>query len=194
MALIGVVLPAHGTEDRPAFAEADPQIEVDERDQCAETAPDPLTSSSACAPVLASRSTASVCAIAQPSLAVGIVAVGDAKLEEVRFRNGERLVDALHDLDHLVVEMAVARLDQLGHATLIGVLAVRTAGIYTIMITLAVGTALFHLAQQNYWLFNEHSGFRDVAPPSVFGVDRRNALPFYYLCLGVAALACYGVR
>ena len=131
MALIGVVLPAHGTEDRPAFAEADPRIEVDERDQCAETAPDPLTSSSACAPVLASRSTASVCVIAQPSLAVGIVAVGDAKLEEVRFRNGERLVDALHDLDHLVVEMAVARLDQLGQTTLIGVLAVRTAGIYT---------------------------------------------------------------
>ena len=76
---------------------------------------------------------------------------------------------------------------------LIGVLAVRTAGIYTIMITLAVGTAFFYLAQQNYTLFNGHSGFRGLAPPNLFGVEWRNALPFYYLCLGVAALGYAGV-
>ena len=76
---------------------------------------------------------------------------------------------------------------------LIGAIAVRTAGIYTIMITLAVGAAFFYLAQQNYSIFNGHSGFRGVAPPDVFGVDWRNAMPFYYLCLGVAALAYAGV-
>ena len=74
-------------------------------------------------------------------------------------------------------------------SALIGAIAVRTAGIYTIMITLAVGTAFFYLAQQNYSLFNGHSGFRGVAPPDVFGISWRNPIPFYYLCLGVAALA-----
>ena len=74
-------------------------------------------------------------------------------------------------------------------SALIGAIAVRTAGIYTIMITLAVGVAFFYLAQQNYSLFNGHSGFRGVAPPNVFGVSWRDAVPFYFLCLAVAALA-----
>ncbi len=65
-------------------------------------------------------------------------------------------------------------------SALIGAIAVRTAGIYTIMITLAVGTAFFYLAQQNYSLFNGHSGFRGVAPPDAFGVSWRSAVPFYY--------------
>jgi branched-chain amino acid transport system permease protein len=39
-------------------------------------------------------------------------------------------------------------------ATFIGWLSVRTEGIYTIMITLAVGVAFFYLAQQNYGIFN----------------------------------------
>ena len=83
-------------------------------------------------------------------------------------------------------------------AALIGMIAVRTAGIYTIMITLAVATAFFYFAQQNYWLFNGHSGFRGVQPPVVFGIDWRGQVPFYYLSLGVAALAygavVYGAR
>ena len=44
-------------------------------------------------------------------------------------------------------------------SALIGAISVRTAGIYTIMITLAVATAFFYFAQQNYSLFNGHSGF-----------------------------------
>ena len=83
-------------------------------------------------------------------------------------------------------------------AALIGMIAVRTAGIYTIMITLAVATAFFYFAQQNYSLFNGHSGFRGVQPPVVFGVDWKNRLPFYYLSLAVAATAysavIYGAR
>jgi branched-chain amino acid transport system permease protein len=68
-------------------------------------------------------------------------------------------------------------------ATLIGWLSVRTEGIYTIMITLAVGVAFFYLAQQNYTLFNGFQGFSKVAPPNVLGIDWRAPLPFYYLCL-----------
>jgi len=78
-------------------------------------------------------------------------------------------------------------------AALIGAIAVRTAGIYMIMITLAVATAFFYLTQQNYSLFNGHSGFRGIAPPVVFGVDWRHQVPFYYLTLAVAALGYCGV-
>jgi branched-chain amino acid transport system permease protein len=83
-------------------------------------------------------------------------------------------------------------------SALIGMIAVRTAGIYTIMITLAVSTALFYFAQQNYSVFNGHAGFRGLAPPQVFGIDWRDPRAFYYLTLVVAALAygavVYGAR
>jgi branched-chain amino acid transport system permease protein len=72
----------------------------------------------------------------------------------------------------------------------VGLLAIRTAGIYTIMITLAIGMAFFLLAQQNYVIFNGHSGFAGIAPPVLFGVNWRDPIPFYYLALFVAAL-CY---
>jgi branched-chain amino acid transport system permease protein len=68
-------------------------------------------------------------------------------------------------------------------ATLIGWLSVRTEGIYTIMITLAIGTAFFYLAQQNYSLFNGFQGFQKVVPPELLGVNWRDPLPFYYLSL-----------
>ena len=75
-------------------------------------------------------------------------------------------------------------------ATIIGAISVRTHGIYTIMITLALAVAFFYLVQQNYSLFNGHSGYAGVLPPYLFGVDWRAPVPFYYLCLAVAAL-CY---
>jgi branched-chain amino acid transport system permease protein len=74
-------------------------------------------------------------------------------------------------------------------SALIGAIAVRTAGIYMIMITLATGAAFFYLAQQNYSLFNGHSGFRGVAPPDAFGIAWRSPVPFYFLCLAMAALS-----
>ena len=74
-------------------------------------------------------------------------------------------------------------------ATLIGVISVRTAGIYTIMITIAIAMAFFYLAQQNYTLFNGHSGFASILPPQVFGLDWRSPIPFYFLSLVVAVLS-----
>lgn len=76
-------------------------------------------------------------------------------------------------------------------ATLSGALAVRTEGIYTIMITLAIAAAFFYFTRQNYTIFNGYSGFNLVLPPQVFGVNWRDPLPFYYLCLAMAALS-YG--
>jgi branched-chain amino acid transport system permease protein len=67
--------------------------------------------------------------------------------------------------------------------TLIGWLSVRTEGIYTIMITLAIGVAFYYLAQQNYAVFNGFQGFQKVLPPEVFGIYWRDPLPFYFLAL-----------
>ena len=75
--------------------------------------------------------------------------------------------------------------------TAVGALAVRTAGIYTIMITLAVAAAFFYFVRQNYPVFNGFTGFNDVTPPRLFGVDWRAPIPFYYLTL-FWALASYG--
>jgi branched-chain amino acid transport system permease protein len=76
-------------------------------------------------------------------------------------------------------------------ALLIGVISVRTGGIYTIMITLAIGVAFFYFTRQNYAIFNGHSGFAGLVAPVVFGVNWHDPLPFYYLSL-VVALLSYG--
>jgi branched-chain amino acid transport system permease protein len=75
-------------------------------------------------------------------------------------------------------------------ATLIGWLSVRTEGIYTIMITLAIGVAFYYLVLQNYTVFNGFQGLREVYPGKVLGIDWRAPLPFYFLSL-VVALVCY---
>ncbi|WP_305989032.1 branched-chain amino acid ABC transporter permease [Roseibium sp. MMSF_3544] len=77
--------------------------------------------------------------------------------------------------------------------TIVGSLAVRTEGIYTIMITLAVAAAFFYFTRQNYAVFNGFSGFNGVLPPNLFGVDWRQSVPFYYLTLFWAAVAYFSV-
>jgi branched-chain amino acid transport system permease protein len=74
-------------------------------------------------------------------------------------------------------------------SALIGWIAVRTEGIYTIMITLAVATASFYFAQQNYTLFNGFPGYAGIRTPEVFGVNWRDPMPFYYLCLFTATVS-----
>ena len=77
--------------------------------------------------------------------------------------------------------------------TIVGSLAVRTEGIYTIMITLAVAAAFFYFTRQNYAVFNGFSGFNGVLPPNLFGVDWRQSTPFYYLTLFWAAVSYFSV-
>jgi len=74
-------------------------------------------------------------------------------------------------------------------STVVGLLAIRTEGIYTIVITLAIAMALYFFTQQNVEIFNGHSGFAGIAPPVLFGIDWRAPKPFYYLSLAVAALS-----
>ena len=68
----------------------------------------------------------------------------------------------------------------------IGAISVRTEGIYTIMITLAIAVAFFYFVRQNYVLFNGWTGFAGVEPPTLFGIYWRDPVPFYYLSLVVA--------
>jgi branched-chain amino acid transport system permease protein len=76
---------------------------------------------------------------------------------------------------------------------IVGALAVRTAGIYTIMITLAIAAAFFYFVNQNYAIFNGHTGINGVPTPVFLGVDWHNAIPSYYLELGVAFLCWLAV-
>ncbi len=79
-------------------------------------------------------------------------------------------------------------------AAAIGWLSVRTEGIYTIMITLAVGVAFFYLAQQNYTLFNGFQGFSKIAAPTVFDIDFAQPMAFYFLVLACAAGGYFFVK
>jgi branched-chain amino acid transport system permease protein len=83
--------------------------------------------------------------------------------------------------------MAIALATLFG--TITGALAVRTEGIYTIMITLAIASAFFYFVNQNYAIFNGHTGINSVATPKFWGVDWRSPVPFYYVTLGFAALS-----
>jgi branched-chain amino acid transport system permease protein len=71
--------------------------------------------------------------------------------------------------------------------TLAGALAVRTAGIYTIMITLAIAAAFYYFVNQNYEIFNGHTGINNIQAPVFWGLNWRNASLFYYLTLVFAA-------
>ncbi len=92
----------------------------------------------------------------------------------------------------LATPMALALATIFG--TLSGALAVRTAGIYTIMITLAIGAAFYYFTNQNWPLFNGHTGLNTIATPHFWGVDWRADIPFYYVVLAVAALCYFAVE
>jgi branched-chain amino acid transport system permease protein len=79
-------------------------------------------------------------------------------------------------------------------SVLIGWLSVRTEGIYTIMITLAMGVAFYYLALQNYTIFNGFQGFQKVYPPTVGGINWRDPMPFYFLSLACAMAGYFAIR
>src|SRR6266700_8215994 len=78
--------------------------------------------------------------------------------------------------------------------TLGGALAVRTEGIYTIMITLAIAAAFYYFTNQNWAIFYGHTGINSIATPHFLGVDWRSDIPFYYVVLAVAALCYFAVE
>jgi branched-chain amino acid transport system permease protein len=79
-------------------------------------------------------------------------------------------------------------------AVFIGWLSVRTEGIYTIMITLAVGVAFYYLCLQNYSVFNGFQGFQRIQTPTLFGIHWKQPMPFYYLALFFALAGYFFVK
>ncbi len=87
------------------------------------------------------------------------------------------------------IAIPIALLIAVAMSAAIGLLAIRTDGIYTIMITLAICAAFSYFTFQNYDIFNGYNGVNGVRPPGVFGVDWTEPTAFYYLLLGFAALS-----
>lgn len=79
-------------------------------------------------------------------------------------------------------------------SVLVGWLAVRTSGIYTIMITLAIAVIFSYFARQNYAVFNGFTGFPQVQAPAFAGVDFQAPAPFYLLCLACALFGYLLIR
>jgi branched-chain amino acid transport system permease protein len=90
----------------------------------------------------------------------------------------------------VLVAVAIATLC----AAFIGWLSVRTEGIYTIMITLAVGVAFYYLCLQNYSVFNGFQGFQSVQAPKLLGISWRDPVPFYYLTLSWSLAGYFFVK
>lgn len=79
-------------------------------------------------------------------------------------------------------------------AFLFGLIAVRSTGIYFLMITLALGMVVYALANQNRSLFGGHTGILGIRPPELFGQALTERVPFYYVSLLVGLLTYAFVR
>ena len=106
---------------------------------------------------------------------------------------GDSAIDAISQNWPWWIVIPLALLLTVILSTCVGWLAVRTEGIYTIMITLAIAAAFFYFTRQNYDLFNGFQGFNSVLPPQLFGVDWRGPYAFYYLTLFWAVVGYWSV-
>lgn len=70
-----------------------------------------------------------------------------------------------------------------------GALSARTEGVYTIMITLALGIAFFNLTNQNYSLFNGFNGFNGVQMPALLPASWGKSSNVYLMSLVLAVIA-----
>jgi branched-chain amino acid transport system permease protein len=76
---------------------------------------------------------------------------------------------------------------------LVGAIAVRTQGIYLLMITLALAMGFALFVQTNTTLFNGYEGIRGVVGPVILGRPFRDPLLFYFSALLVAGTCYLGV-
>lgn len=74
-------------------------------------------------------------------------------------------------------------------AAVFGLLAIRATGTYFLMITLALGMVIWGLAFRWVSLTKGDNGIAGVPRPALGALDLSGSLPFFYFCLGSAALA-----
>lgn len=70
---------------------------------------------------------------------------------------------------------------------MLGVISIKSSGIYLLMITLAISVCMFYFVSQNTEVFNGFDGINGIHAPTIGSVNLRAPRPFYFLCLGVAA-------
>ena len=85
----------------------------------------------------------------------------------------------------LVVGILLATLT----AAVFGLLAIRAAGTYFLMITLALGMVVWGLAFRWVSLTKGDNGISGVPRPNLLGLELITAVPFFYFCLVSAAVA-----
>jgi len=85
----------------------------------------------------------------------------------------------------LVVGILLATLT----AAVFGLLAIRAAGTYFLMITLALGMVVWGLAFRWVSLTKGDNGISGVPRPTLLGLELITAVPFFYFCLVSAAVA-----
>lgn len=128
--------------------------------------------------------------LAQMALA-GVAAYGTALLTVPRLPQQILAIPvAPHWPEYVAVPLALLA------ATLVGLvfgwIAVRSQGIYLLMLTVALSMGFFYLAEQNYDYFGGHGGIPEVR--ASFGYTSENPTLFYYICLASAAILYFGVR
>jgi|TARA_B100000315_G_scaffold258618_1_gene311427 branched-chain amino acid transport system permease protein len=74
-----------------------------------------------------------------------------------------------------------------------GLVAVRTQGIYFLMITLAIAVGFFYFARSNDEIFNAWDGFRGIDAPVIGGLSLAAPKVLYYLSFAVAGLSYLSV-
>lgn len=69
---------------------------------------------------------------------------------------------------------------------IIGFIALKTKGVYFLMLTLAVTLGLYSFANQAQEITHGHTGINSIPSPIIFGVDFSNVKAMYFLFLGIA--------
>jgi branched-chain amino acid transport system permease protein len=79
-------------------------------------------------------------------------------------------------------------------ALVFGLVVMRTSGIVFLMLTLALGQICWSFARQNTSLLHGWAGIRGIRLAPLCGIDFSRSDRFYWLCLGLFALALLGLR
>lgn len=87
-----------------------------------------------------------------------------------------------HGLD-LAVVMPLGLLGAVAMGALFGLLAIRTKGIYFLVMTVAFGQIVFNIALQWNVMTGGYDGLTGVRPPSIFGFSTGGSVASYYFTL-----------
>lgn len=135
--------------------------------------------------------------IAGASLAFLIGQAGLISLAQTAVFGVSGYVMAILVLDHgwdvwLAVAVAAAAGPVAG--LIVGAISRRAAGLYLMMLTLAIGVFVFFFAQQYQPITRGHTGFNGFDAPTLFGIDLNDRRPLFYVTAVAAVAVVAGFR